>query len=189
MKAVLELVAAHMAPDSAWSEPALVAGLRAGSLPAFERLFQEQSPRMKSIARNMLGNASDAEDAVQETFVKIYRGISGYSGQSALTHWLLRILVNTCYDILRQRRRIVDSEGALQLRTESGNLPLRVALERALARLSMRHRTVFLLFEVEGLRHQEIAEVLDVPEGTSRSLLFEAKRELRLHLAPAGGAS
>jgi RNA polymerase sigma-70 factor (ECF subfamily) len=189
MRAVLELVSAGMAPPTAWSEPALVDGLRAGSLPAFERLFKEQSPRMKSLARNLLGNAADAEDAVQDTFVKVYRGISGFTGQSSLSHWVLRILVNTCYDLLRQRRRMVDAEGNLELRAESGSLPLRIALERALSRLSVRHRTVFLLFEVEGLRHQEIAEVLEVPEGTSRSLLFEAKRELRLLLAPAGGAA
>lgn len=188
MRAVLELEAVRIMPSPATGEAALVSGLRAGDVSAFERLYREQGPRMKSVAWNMVGSATDAEDAVQESFLKAYRSMNTFTGQSTLTHWMFRILVNTCYDILRQRRRRQEVDSDAEIRVEPGHTGLRVALERALKRLSLRHRTVFVLFEVEGYRHNEIAEILDVPEGTSRSLLFEAKRELRLLLAPAGGA-
>jgi RNA polymerase sigma-70 factor (ECF subfamily) len=156
----------------------LIEGCRRGSLRAYERLYELHASRMKSIAYHMLGNRSDAEDAVQETFLKVYRAVSGFEGQSALGTWIYRILLNTCYDSARKRQRLQERPQIFDLPGKS-DTPLRLALENAIARLNERHRTVFLLFEVEGLKHSEIAAVLEVPEGTSRTWLFEAKRELK----------
>jgi RNA polymerase sigma-70 factor (ECF subfamily) len=168
------------------TEPALEEGCRRGDLSAFEKLYRSHGARMKSVAYNILGNATDAEDAVQEAFLRVYRNMGGFKGTAQLSTWMFRIVVNASHDIGRQRRRRRDEtelgpEELLPPSTPSagGDAPLRIALEKALGRLRPRHRDVFVLFEVEGFLHREIAEILDIAEGTSKTLLFEAKRELR----------
>ncbi len=165
----------------------LVQGCKSGSLPAYEQLYSVHGARMKSIALNILGNTSDAEDAVQEAFLKVYRGIGRFKGESTFTTWIYRILVNVCYDLVRRRQRrkpeVNETDlkpGTLELSGFSASdHPLRLTLERTLEKLSERSRTVFLLFEVEGFKHREIAAILNIPEGTSKNLLFEAKKELQ----------
>lgn len=160
---------------------------KSGCLAAYERLYNAHGARMKSIALNLLGNTADAEDAVQETFLKIYRSVDRFKGESAFTTWIYRILVNASYDLMRKRQRrnpeVQEAEqepGTLELSAASpADYPLRLTLENSLKKLSDRTRTVFLLFEVEGFKHREIAEILNIPEGTSKNLLFEAKKELQ----------
>lgn len=149
-----------------------------GNLRAFERLYELHASRMKSLAFHLVGNRADAEDAVQEAFIKVYRAVHGFEGHSALTTWMYRILLNCCYDLLRKRQRLAEDPAPAQFPIQS-KLPLKIALENALANLTERQRTVFLMFEVEGLKHAEIAAVFEVPEGTSRSWLFEAKCALK----------
>jgi RNA polymerase sigma-70 factor, ECF subfamily len=163
------------------TEAELLAACRRQDLRAFERLYDAHSARLKSVAFHILGHRQDAEDAVQETFVKVYRAIGGFQGHSGIGTWLVRILINVCYDVARKRKREADpEEHAIETRPAPGReLPLKMALEAALARIHPRHRMVFLLFEVEGLRHAEIAQVLEIPEGTSKAWLFEAKKELK----------
>jgi RNA polymerase sigma-70 factor (ECF subfamily) len=132
-----------------------------------------------------VGNRQDAEDAVQETFLKLYRAIQGFQGQSSIGTWLCRIVINVCYDLARKRQRETEAP------TDRHPAPnhqaaLRVALQDALRRINPRHRMVFLLFEVEGLRHAEIASILGVPEGTSKAWLFEARKELKRLLTEIG---
>ena len=156
-----------------------------GSLEAFEELYRRHGARMKSVAANLLGNSDDAEDAVQDAFLKIYRNAGRFRGEAQLSTWIYRILVNACYDLMRTRRRRsaeapeLDRDAA-EARVVAGapEHPLRLQLERSLARLKPQRRAVFLLFEVEGFKHREIAEILEIPEGTSKNLLFEAKQEL-----------
>lgn len=161
-------------------EYALLAACRRHDIHAFEQLYRAHGPRLKSIAWHMLGNRQDAEDAVQEAFVKVYRGIGGFHGDSAIGTWLCRIVINVCYDLRRKRRREGVPEGAPAEEPRAGSSQvLSVLLRDALRRIHPRRRMVFLLFEVEGLRHAEIAAALDVPEGTSKAWLFEAKKELK----------
>ncbi len=168
-------------------EEYLVDGCRKGSLAAYQRLFETHGGRMKSIAYNILGNKADAEDAVQEAFLKIYRSVDRFKGDAAFSTWVFRILVNACHDQLRRRRRrlveVHDTEttGTLETLPEpaAADHPLRVSLETSLQKLDRRSRTVFLLYEVEGFKHREIAEMLDIPEGTSKNILFQARRELQ----------
>lgn len=142
---------------------------------------------MKSVAMNLLGNASDAEDAVQEAFLNLYRSIAGFKGDSALSSWLHRILVNACYDIGRRRKRrteVIESEPpgdrlAFDPPATGDDPSMRMTLERSLDRLPRLPRTVFVLFEVEGFKHREIAEILGIAEGTSKHALFAAKKELQ----------
>ena len=160
-------------------ENELVAACRRREIRAFEQVYLEHGGRLKSIAYRILGNRSDAEDAVQETFLKLYRGIEAFHAQSNLGTWLCRILINACHDLERKRQREAEPQAAKKTAAPKNQLPLKVALDQALERIHPRHRMVFLLFEVEGLRHAEIAAILEVPEGTSKAWLFEAKKELK----------
>jgi RNA polymerase sigma-70 factor (ECF subfamily) len=173
----LPLQFAHNLPDNP-TDAELVEGCRRGNLRAFERLYEMHSGRMKSLAFHLLENRADAEDTVHEAFLKVYRAVRGFEGQSSLATWIYRILINCCYDVLRKRQHLAERPPKQEFRSES-KLPLKIALERALSLLNERQRIVFLMFEVEGLKHSEIAGILEVPEGTSRSWLFEAKRELK----------
>jgi RNA polymerase sigma-70 factor (ECF subfamily) len=158
----------------------LLEGCRSGALCAYEALYRTHGGRMKSLAFHMLGDLADAEDAVQEAFLKLYRGIDGFAGNSSFSTWVYRILINACRDQQRKAQRQRPGVLPPQLAAQpSADPPLRVALERALAALDERRRMVFVMFEVEGMRHSEIATVLDVSENTSRSLLFEARQQLK----------
>jgi RNA polymerase sigma-70 factor (ECF subfamily) len=139
---------------------------------------------MKSLAFNMLGNVADAEDAVQEAFLRAYRARGEFREGAALYTWVTRILINTCYDVGRRRatRRddtSTDVDVPLEVPVPAVDHPLRLTLERAIRDLSPIYRDVFLLCEVEGFTHREVAAVLAIPEGTSKARLFEARRQLR----------
>lgn len=170
-------------------DAALAAGCMAGDLGAYERLYRLQGARMKNLARNLLGSQTDAEDAVQDTFLKIQRGIKSFRGQSAFVTWTFRILVNTCYDLRRSRtRRKEQTQEAPndwprpEPRAPGAHPSLRMALERALQALTRHQREVFVLYEVEGFRHAEIAALLDISETASKNTLFQAKKNLRVML-------
>jgi RNA polymerase sigma-70 factor (ECF subfamily) len=178
---VTMMAAAEYAMDFS-SEAELLTACRRQDVRAFEQLYQAHGARLKSIAFHILGNRQDAEDAVQDTFLKLYRAIGGFQGESSVGTWLCRIVINVCYDLARKRKRETELIETEAPRVTSN---LRVALESALRRLNPRHRMVFILFEVEGLKHAEIASILEVPEGTSKSWLFEAKKELKRLLAEA----
>jgi RNA polymerase sigma-70 factor, ECF subfamily len=154
----------------------------------FEEVYRNQSGRMKSVARNLLGNVSDAEDAVQEAFVKLHRSLPRFRGESLVSSYLYRILVNTCHDIGRARKRRFESpevpaDDVAGPVTQPSDPVLRGILERGMATLAPRERAVFVLVEVEGFTHRETADILAIPEGTSKHALFKAKRHLQARLA------
>jgi RNA polymerase sigma-70 factor, ECF subfamily len=171
----------------AMDDAALAAACQAGDLQAFERLYRLHASRMKSVARNLLGSASEAEDAVQDTFLKIQRSIASFRGQSSFVTWSFRILMNTCYDARRSRMRKKEvahdepdeTPTRPELRAASAHPTLRIALERAVSQLTRHQRDVFLLYEVEGFRHSEIASTLEISEAASKNTLFQAKKTLR----------
>jgi len=162
----------------------LAAACAAGDTKIFEELYRRFGDRMKSIAWNHLGSAADAEDAVQETFLKIHRAASTYSGEAAFSTWAFRILVNTCYDTLRRRRRRIEEAPIEEHETIERTAPnvddtKRMTLRKLLDELPEQRRTVFSLFEIEGLSHAEIAEILGISEGNSKWILFSTKKELQ----------
>lgn len=186
------------AGDFSLDDAALASACRSGDLHAFERLYQLHGARMKSVARNLLGTTSDAEDAVQDTFLKIQRSIASFRGQSSFATWTFRILINTCYDARRSRLRkkevAREEPDGVKTHAESraavSHPALRIALERALSQLTRHQRDVFLLYEVEGFRHSEIATILEISETASKNTLFQAKRNLRVMLeAPRSSAA
>jgi RNA polymerase sigma-70 factor (ECF subfamily) len=177
-------------------DAALAEGCRSGDLRAYERLYTMHGARMKNLARNVLGSTVDAEDAVQETFLKVQRSIASFRGQSSFVTWAYRILINTCYDARRSRLRKKeiandDSEETprMEPRAPGAHPSLHMALERALATLTKHQRDVFLLYEVEGFRHAEIAGMLEITETASKNTLFQAKRNLRQMLEPPRSAA
>src|ERR1700738_2647920 len=174
---------------------ALATACQAGDLQAYERLYALHGARMKNLARNILGSSTDAEDAVQETFLKVQRSVGSFRGQSSFVTWTFRILVNTCYDARRSRLRKKevavndeqqhdDAAPPPEPRAPVAHPTLRLALERALAELTRHQRNVFLLYEVEGFHHSEIAAMLEITEAASKNTLFQAKKNLRGMLEP-----
>ena len=160
-------------------------------LAAFEALYESHGARMKSLALNLLGNRSDAEDAVQEAFLRAYKNRQSFRSDAALWTWVYRILLNACHDIGRGRaarrdNQTVDADVAVDVPTPAGDSPMRLTLQRAVDGLAPIYRDVFLLCEVEGYTHREVAGILEIPEGTSKGRLFEARRQLKLMLAGRG---
>lgn len=185
--------AGNAADAARLEDAALAAACAAGDLDAYGRLYSLQGARMKNLARNILGTTLDAEDAVQETFLKVQRSIASFRGQSSFSTWTFRILVNTCYDLRRSRLRkkevaaedqSPDDAPRPEPRAPSAHPSLRLALQRALAQLTRHQRDVFLLYEVEGFRHAEISAMLKISETASKNTLFQAKKNLRQMLEP-----
>lgn len=163
----------------------LAAACAAGDTSVFEEIYHRYGDRMKSIAYNHLGNVSDAEDVVQEAFLKVHRAAATFTGEAALSTWIYRIVVNTCYDVLRRRRRRIE-ESPIEQTTETAERTApsvddakRMTLRKLLTELPEQRRSVFELFEIEGLSHAEIGEVLGISEGNSKWILFATKKELQ----------
>jgi RNA polymerase sigma-70 factor (ECF subfamily) len=162
----------------------LAAGCAGGESDAFAEVYRRFGERMKSIAFNHLGNIADAEDAVQETFVKLHRAARGFTGEAAFSTWLYRILVNTCLDMIRKRRRRIQEapiDDVLPGVRAGATVDdaKRMTLRKLLADLPEQRRSVFVLFEIEGLSHAEIGQVLDISEGNSKWILFATKKQLQ----------
>lgn len=169
--------------QSASDDCQLAARCAAGDTSAFEEIYRRLGQRMKSIAWNQLGNANDAEDAVQEAFLKIHRAAATYTGEASLATWAIRILVNTCYDVLRRRKRRIEeapieAEPRLHVAATVDDAK-RITLRKLLDELPEQRRTVFTLFEIEGLSHAEIGRILGITEGNSKWILFSTKKELQ----------
>jgi RNA polymerase sigma-70 factor, ECF subfamily len=168
---------------------ALVERCRRGDLGAFEELYGLHAGRLYSVAFRMVGNVADAEDLLQEIFLSAHRKLETFRGESALGTWLYRLAVNLCLDYLRSRtgRAIqmtdaLDDESGLFDASSQGlaeRTVTRMDLERALTQLPEGCRTAFILHDVEGLEHREIAEVMGIAEGTSKSQVHKARLRLR----------
>jgi RNA polymerase sigma-70 factor, ECF subfamily len=170
-------------------EMALVERCRRGDLAAFEELYRAHAGKLFSIACRMLGNPADAEDLLQEIFLSAHRKLDGFRGESALGTWLYRLATNHCLDYLRSRaartNQLTDALDDDQGRFEPGRGGLaeqaitKMDLERALAQLPEGCRAAFVLHDVEGLEHREVAEALGIAEGTSKSQVHKARLRLR----------
>ncbi len=168
---------------------ALVERCRRGDLAAFDELYRAHAGKLFSVACRMLGNQTDAEDLLQEIFLTAHRKLDGFRGESALGTWLYRLATNHCLDYLRSRTArtnqlndpLDDEPGHFQA-GKSGLAEQTVAkmdLERALARLPEGCRAAFVLHDVQGLEHREVAQALGIAEGTSKSQVHKARQRLR----------
>lgn len=179
----------------------LVQRAQQGDSDAFASLFHAHKARIYSVCLRMTNNTAEAEDLTQDAFMQVFRKLATFRGDSALSTWLYRIAVNTVLMHFRKKalRQISLDEpynqDARQVRREYGSKDDRltgsvdrIALARAIRELPDGYRTIFLLHEVEGYEHQEIAQLLECSVGNSKSQLHKAKlriRELLGHARPA----
>lgn len=163
----------------------------AGDREAFGKLVERYAGQARRVARSILGDPDDADDAAQDGFLAALRHLGRYDGNRPFGPWLIRIVANAASD-RRRRRKVRQAEPlAPDLSgsrpgpdTEADRAALHEALTEALERLPKRQRIAVVLFDVEGYSHREVAEVLNVPEGTARSDVFHGRRALRQALAP-----
>jgi RNA polymerase sigma factor (sigma-70 family) len=161
-----------------------------GDEAAFRTLFRRHSPSLYALARRFMGGAAaDAEDAVQETWIRACRRLDSFRWDSALKTWLAGILVNRCRELRRNAAPSREASARDDLAITPVDEVLRVDLERAIGGLPEGYRNVVVLHDVEGYTHEDIARLLDIDAGTSKSQLSRARRALRVALSlerPAG---
>ena len=164
---------------------AILAAARAGDPGAFTALVEHYDPRLRALAYHLLGDPHQTDDALQDAYVKVFRGLSAFAGRSALSTWLTRITYTTCIDHLRRRARVVlvpdlEPEQALPDSPDpTDDLSDRGDVRRALRRLPPEQRAVVVLVGVQGLDYEQAAEILGVPSGTVASRLSTARTILR----------
>ncbi len=160
-----------------------------GDMVAFEELYKRHHRRVYSICLRMLQNSSEAEDLTQDVFIQLYRKIGSFRGDSAFTTWLHRMTVNQV--LMHFRKRTVKFEKT----TEEGETPDqivsgtanpekmrivdKIAIDNAIAQLPAGYKNVFLLHDVEGFEHEEVARILGCSVGTSKSQLHKARLKLQ----------
>lgn len=183
--------------DTDWN---VVQRVQAGDTTAFDQLILKYRERVYGVVYNMTSNREDAADLTQDAFIKAFQSIQRFQGQSSFFTWLYRIAVNSALTHLRKARlrtffsfekiseedhtaellsKLTDKKGAdrdLYVRE------LQEKLNEAMQKLSIKHRTVVTLFEIDGLGHEEIAEIMECSVGTVRSRLHYAKQLLQAEL-------
>jgi len=192
------------------TEQELLLRCKEGDIASFEQLIENYQDKILNYCYRMLGNRSDAEDATQEVFVKVFRFISSFTGQSSFSTWLYKVASNVCMDFLRKHKRSDRQTVSLnQTNAEGEEFVLNIedetyapyqavqqteahrALHNALNQMKPEHRSVIVLREIEGLSYEEIARITGAAEGTIKSRinrarqilqkLLEKDRELFLH--------
>ncbi len=161
----------------------------AGDVQAFEELYKRHNRRVYSLCLRMTKSASEAEDLTQDAFIQIFRKIGSFRGDSAFTTWLHRLTVNQV--LMHFRKRSVklehtaeDGETPVQVvrgTEEPNKMPVldRISLDHAIAQLPPGYLSVFVLHDIEGHDHEEIAKMLGIAVGTSKSQLHKARMKLR----------
>jgi len=187
-------------PESAEDERILVRQAQAGDLAAYDILVRRYQGRIYALAYNMTANKEDAEDRVQDVFVKAFKSLRHFKGQSSFFTWLYRIAINRTINFLKSRRRAVtmslnDVDQGVErdpayVELSARESPVRDVslkelqekLNKALLTLSESHRTVVVLHDIQGIPHDEIARMLGCSSGTVRSRLFYARKKLQEEL-------
>ncbi len=181
-------------------DQALVARAQTGDAAAFDDLVVKYSPRLYGLVYNMTSNHEDTNDLLQDVFAKAYRAIKGFRGKSSFYTWIHTIAVNMTLNFLKKRGRryhlsLDDVDASIQndkefIELTSTSSPVREAdlselqrrLNESMMKLSEEHRAVVTMFHIQGMPHAEISKILGVSEGTVRSRLFYANRQLQNYL-------
>ena len=181
-----------MHPDQALIQRAV-----AGDERAMRQLWSLHAPRIDAVVRRLVGDPDTAADVAQEVWIQIFRALPTYRGDSRFTTWAHRIAVNRTLNALRATRRIQAAETEIHEETASVEQDgernvLAATIDAAVQQLSPGARAVFVLHDVEGYTHEEIAAELGITSGGSKSQLFKARAKLRrllAHLVDAPNAS
>ena len=169
----------------------LIAACRRGEARAMEMLYHQYKRRVFGMAHRIVGS-NDAEEVAQEVFVRVYRGLAAFRGDSALSTWIYRLTVNAALSYLARRGRRQEIPGDDSL-SEVAAPPvaerdpgLAARIETALAQLPAGYRAILVLHDVEGLSHEECAEILECRVGTCKSQLHKARARMREILGTIG---
>jgi RNA polymerase sigma factor (sigma-70 family) len=172
-----------------------------GDVRAFDELMQRYHSRIYALLYNMTSNREDAEDLIQEVFLKAYKALPKFKGQSSFYTWVYRIAVNRAINYVKKRKRrqalsLDDIDLGLErdeflVEMSSRSTPFRDAkltelqqkLNEALQTLSEKHRAVVIMHDIEGIQHNEIGEIIGCSAGTVRSRLFYARKQLQAQLS------
>lgn len=192
---------AQSSPASLPEDAELVRRAQNNDLAAYDELIRRYQERIYGTVYNMTSNHEDANDLVQETFIKAHRALKTFKGDSSFFTWLYRIAVNKTINYLKQRKnRTGISLNDLDFNAENdpdlvalvsdktpqrdaGLSELQEKLNEAMMKLSEQHRLVVTLHDVQGLAHDEIAKIMDCNAGTVRSRLFYARQQLQAYLS------
>jgi RNA polymerase sigma-70 factor (ECF subfamily) len=171
--------------------PSDVARAAAGDARAFEALYRTHLPRVHSLVRRMTAGR-DADEITQDVFVRVWQKLGTFRGDSSFTTWLHRLAVNVVIERFRtdqvRRGRMIDGEDIFELLPGPGETrDLGMDFEAALEKLPDGAREIFVLHDVEGHKHHEIATLLEISAGTSKAQLHRARMMLRKHLGPRTG--
>lgn len=181
--------------------PELVSAAQKGDSRAIEQLVEQFRKPLFHYACNYLNNEFDAEDVTQEALLKAVKALPSFKGDSSLSTWLFRILINTCIDFRRKTanqqvsyfaKAVGDDEETVIEVRDSRPLPdeeveqmeLRSFIKEAIAKLNPEHRTIVVLHDLQGFKYHEIAAITQTSLGTVKSRLFYARQELRKLLKP-----
>lgn len=171
------------------SDDELVGRARRGDREAVARLYERHAARVYAIARRLAGDDEQAADWAQEAWMRVFRALPSFRGESRFTTWLHRITVNAALHGHRSNRRRqarMEDLGRMSDDTPRHESPImRMTLERAVDRLPPGMRQVLVLHDIEGYTHEEIGEMLGIQPGTCKSQLFKARAKLREILEPS----
>ena len=160
-----------------------------GDERALRSLWTRYSPYVDAVVRRLVSDSDAAADVAQDVWIQIFRALPGWRGESAFSTWAHRIAVNRTLNALRRSKRLEKLEAPIEedsafVEQDAERTMLAQTIDEAAQRLSPGARTVFLLHDVEGYTHEEIAESLGITAGGSKSQLFKARAKLRKMLAP-----
>lgn len=170
-------------------EAVLIERVKQGDEKAFEQIFYRYQEKVYNVAYRMTGNRETAEDMTQEVFLRLFQKIRKFKGKSSFSTWLYRLTVNLCLDHLRKRDAHpaeslddIEEEALVYGKTPEDDLILkerREAVQRIINSLPDRLRAIIILREMEGLSYKELAEAMNCSMGRVKSLLYEARMELK----------
>lgn len=177
-------------PDHQDGDERLVARFLQGDESAFDDLVVRHRLGVYRLAHRLLGSHEEADDVAQEAFLRAYRALRGFRGDASFRTWITRIVINLAHSARRSRAPSVPLEDVPGLQRDAAgpDVALRREVRQAVGGLPPRQRQVLVLKVYEGMKFAEIAQVAGISIGTAKATFFQAVRNLRGRLAPAGGA-
>lgn len=153
---------------------------QAGDVQAFHAVYQAYEQKLLGMSMRMLGQQADAEDAVQQCFLQLYKGIHHFRHDARFSTYLYRIQMNVCLDLLKKRKnmQVVEIEKT-ELQTHDRDVVLQLHLKRAIDQLPEQQKACFILFAVEDMKQEDIADILGISHGTVKANIHHAKTRLR----------